>query len=270
MGILNVTPDSFSDGGRYLGQHDAIEHGLTLLDEGADLLDLGGESTRPDATPLPAEEEQRRVLPVLSAILKARPEAIVSIDTYHASTARLAVEAGAEIVNDVSGGLWDAAMLSTVAEMECGAILMHTRGKPEEWRSLALLAPEEIPSMVTGDLRQRTEEARAAGIAEDRVMLDPGFGFGKTGAQNYPLLAHLEQLHGLGFPLLVGISRKGFLTQTAYSLHHGHVPTPAQRLTLTTAANTAAVLAGAHVLRVHDVPAALEAAAIADAILGGN
>ena len=270
MGILNVTPDSFSDGGRYLGQQDAIEHGLTLLDEGADLIDLGGESTRPDALPLGPEEEQRRVLPVLGAILKERPEAIVSIDTYHASTARMAVGAGAEIVNDVSGGIWDEAMLATIAALECGAILMHTRGKPQEWRSLGPLAPAEVPQMVMGDLRLRTEKARQAGAPEERVVLDPGFGFGKMGAQNYPLLAHLDQLHGLGFPLLAGISRKGFLTQTVHPSHHGHVPTPEQRLTLTTAANTAAVLAGAHILRVHDVPAALEAAAIADAILGGN
>ena len=270
MGILNVTPDSFSDGGRYLEHQDAIEHGLELLDRGADLLDLGGESTRPNATPLEPDEEQRRVLPVLDAILKARPGAIVSIDTYHASTARIAVEAGAEIVNDVSGGLWDPAMLSTISELECGTILMHTRGKPQEWESQDPLAPGEVLPIVMEDSRLRTEEARAAGVSEERIVLDPGFGFGKIGQQNYPLLAHLDQMHGLGFPLLVGISRKRFLTQTAYPAHLAHTPTAAEKLTLTTAANTAAVLAGAHILRVHDVPAALGAAAIADAILAGH
>lgn len=270
MGILNVTPDSFSDGGRYLGQEDAIEHGLTLLDEGAHVVDLGGESTRPNAVPLSPDEEQKRVLPVLGAILKARPDAIVSIDTYHASTARLAVEAGAEIVNDVSGGLWDEAMLETIASLECGAILMHTRGRPHEWREMALLAPGEMLPMVIEDLTARTAAALSSGIAGERLMLDPGFGFGKSGSQNYPLLAHLDSLHALGYPMLVGISRKGFLTQTAHPTHHGNPPTAAQRLTLTTAANTAAVLAGAHLLRVHDVPAALEASAIADAVLMGN
>jgi dihydropteroate synthase len=266
MGVINVTPDSFSDGGQFLEPHAALTQACKLLDEGADILDLGGESTRPAALPISPEEEQARVLPVLSALMASRPEAVVSIDTYHAETARLAVEAGAEIVNDVSGHLWDAAMAATCAALGCGAVLMHTRGHPQEWRELPALAAEEVVPLVLRDLASRARAALAAGIARNSIVLDPGFGFGKRLDENFPLLAHLDQLHSLGFPILAGVSRKSFLR----SARNPGAPRPDSEMwesTPTTAANTAAILAGAHILRVHDVAPARAAAAIADRLL---
>jgi dihydropteroate synthase len=271
MGILNATPDSFSDGGCFLDRKTAHNHAMRMLDEGADLIDLGGESTRPNAAPVSPVEEQARVLPVLRAIVAARPDAILSIDTYHAETARLAVEAGAEIVNDVSGLLWDDAMAATCASLGCGAVLMHTRGHPQQWRSLPALEASEVTPLVLRELEDRVEAALAAGIARAGIALDPGFGFGKAHEENYPLLAQLERLHSLGFPLLIGLSRKGFLRHALEQ--RGPLPVAntasAGRAMedATLAANTAAILAGAHVLRVHDVGPTRAAAAIADRIL---
>ncbi|WP_213805149.1 dihydropteroate synthase [Granulicella sp. dw_53] len=262
LAILNVTPDSFSDAGHFFSPEKALDRALHLLDEGADILDLGGESTRPNASPISPDEEQSRALPILEAILKARPEAILSIDTFHASTAKHAIEAGAEIVNDVSGHTWDPAMSSTCAALQCGAILMHTRGTPQTWQSLPHLAPEEILPLVLTGLTKSVASTTAAGIPRDRIVLDPGFGFGKLGQENYTLLARLEALHALNLPILVGLSRKGFLTKP--------LPQPASsasRLHTTLAANIAAILAGAHLLRVHDPAPAREAALIADATL---
>jgi dihydropteroate synthase len=230
-----------------------------MLDDGADILDLGGESTRPNSVPIAPAQEQARVLPVLRAILAARPDAILSIDTYHAETARLAVEAGAEIVNDVSGHLWDPAMSATCAALGCGAILMHTRGRPNQWRTQPALAPGEVMPLVLGDLHARTHAALAAGVARDSIVLDPGFGFGKILDENYPLLAHLDAFHALGFPILAGLSRKSFLTRPLAPASDPELPT--------TVANTAAILAGAHILRVHDVAPARQAAALADRLL---
>lgn len=271
MGILNVTPDSFSDGGQYFDTSTALNHALEMLDDGADILDLGGESTRPNAVPLTPAEELVRVLPVLQAILAARLDAIVSIDTYHAETARRAVEAGAEIVNDVSGHLWDDAMSHTCAALRCGAILMHTRGRPNEWRTLPPLESDEVIPLVLADLKARSHSAIAAGIVRESIVLDPGFGFGKAFDENYPLLAHLDQLHTLGFPILAGVSRKSFLTRTLtatlLSSRSAAEGSASSSHSPTTVANTAAILAGAHILRVHDVRPARDAASIADRIL---
>ena len=279
MGILNVTPDSFSDGGHFYNAAEAPEralaHALEMLDHGADLLDLGGESTRPGAAPLTADEEQARVLPVLEAVLRERPRTILSIDTFHAATARRAIEAGAEIVNDVSGGLWDTAMFPTLAGLDCGAILMHTRGKPNEWKTQAPLSRDEVMPLILSDLEDRLAAARAAGLATNQIVLDPGLGFGKRFDENYPILAHLTDLQRLAHPILVGASRKSFLAHTIAqspslaAVHEGLPPPGNARLHPTTAANVAAILAGAHILRVHDVQPAAEAAAIADRILQG-
>jgi dihydropteroate synthase len=268
MGVLNVTPDSFSDGGHYLCSEKAVQRALHMLDEGAALLDIGGESTRPGKKePLSPQQEQERVLPVLEAVLHERPGTIVSIDTYHAATARIAVAAGAEVVNDVSGLQWDAAMASACAALECGVVLMHTRGRPQEWRSLPELPPEEVVPLVLRDLQATVQRAREAGIAPQRMVLDPGFGFGKAFEENYPLLARLSELKALGCPLLAGTSRKSFLGRTLATVHGG-VDAPVEaRLHATVASGTAAVLAGAHILRVHDVRPAVEAAAIADEVL---
>jgi dihydropteroate synthase len=276
MGILNVTPDSFSDGGHFYSPEHAtdraVAHAMQMLDEGAQILDIGGESTRPNATPLPPDEEQSRILPAIESILKQRPDTILSVDTFHATTAQLAVEAGAEIVNDVSGHLWDASMSATCAALDCGAVLMHTRGRPQEWPTLPSLAPDEVLPLVLHELADRIEAALAAGIPRDRIVLDPGVGFGKRLDENYPLLAHLDQLQRFNLPILIGASRKGFLGYTLAESNplaalHPTTPPTDGRLHATTAANVAAILAGAHILRVHDVRPAAEAAAIADRIL---
>jgi dihydropteroate synthase len=280
MGILNVTPDSFSDGGHFYSPQNApqraLDQALKMLDEGAHLLDIGGESTRPNATPLTPEEEQSRILPVIESILQHRPEAILSIDTFHASTARLAIEAGAEIVNDVSGHLWDAAMSATCAMLGCGAILMHARGHPSDWPNLPALPPDEILPLVLTRLAERLEAAMAAGVPRNKIVLDPGLGFGKRLDENYPLLANLDQLHRFHLPILIGASRKSFLGHTLAHTPNlaailNEVPPPTNtRLHATTAANVAAILSGAHILRVHDARPAAESAAIADRILAAK
>lgn len=260
-GILNVTPDSFSDGNRFFHRTAALDHGLRMLDEGADLLDLGGESTRPNSTPVTAEDEQRRVLPVLQSILKARPDAVISVDTYHASTARTALDAGAEIINDVSGLLWDPAMAGVLAESQPGAILMHTRGAPRMWNALPPLPHGDILPLIVSGLSHTLSLARAAGVAREHLVLDPGFGFGKLGDENFTLLAQFGELRQFDLPLLAGISRKRFLTA------HLALASDDDRLQATCAANVAAILAGAHLVRVHDIPAARAAASVADALL---
>ena len=277
MVILNVPPDSFSDGGHFYSPQHAPERAFTqastMLDQGADILDIGGESTRPSATPLSPEEEQSRILPVVQSILEHRPNPILSIVTFHASTARRAIAAGAEIVNDVSGHLWDPAMSATCAELHCGTILMHTRGRPQDWPTLPPLTPGQVLPLVLTELAERVEAATVAGISRNKIVLDPGFGFGKRLDENYPLLAHFNQLQKFNLPLLAGISRKGFLAHTLAQhpslavLLNGATPAMEDRLQATTAANVAAILAGAHIVRTHDVRPAVEAAAIADRIV---
>jgi dihydropteroate synthase len=264
MGIVNVTPDSFSDGGLYLDSGKAAEHAIQLLDEGADIIDVGGESTRPGAkVEVSAEEELRRVLPVITALKKQRPDVVVSIDSYKASVARTAVTAGAEIVNDVSGLRWDAQMARTIAEAKCGAVLMHMRGRPEEWRSLP--PPGDVVLLVKRELRGFAEAAVLAGVRRERIAIDPGFGFGKSFEQNNPLLARFQDLQSLGFPLVAGTSRKSFLGRTLAK--DGKDAPVGERLYGNLAAQTALILKGAHILRTHDVKAAVEAARVADAIL---
>ena len=271
MGILNITPDSFSDGGHFYSSADetdrALTHALQMLDQGADILDIGGESTRPNAIPLPPAEEQSRILPVIAAILEQRPATILSIDTYHASTARLAIGAGAEIVNDVSGHAWDPAMSDTCAQLRCGTILMHTRGTPQTWKNLPHLTADEILPVVLTGLTDNLVRAVAAGIPPENIVLDPGLGFGKLGSANFTLLANLAQLHQLHQPILIGASRKRFLRLQSPNTSD---PAASTWVQATTAANVAAILNGAHLLRVHDVRPAVEAATIADAILAAT
>ncbi|HTC55474.1 MAG TPA: dihydropteroate synthase [Candidatus Sulfotelmatobacter sp.] len=264
MGIVNVTPDSFSDGGRYLDPEKAAEHAIQLLDEGADIIDVGGESTRPAAKiAVSAEEELQRVLPVITALKKQRPQVVISVDTYKASVARAATTAGADIVNDVSGLRWDAQMASTIAEIKCGAVLMHTRGRPEEWRTLP--PPGDIFLQVKRELREWAEAAVLAGVRRERIALDPGFGFGKNFEQNYPLLARFQDLQSLGFPLVAGTSRKSFLGRALAK--DGKDAPVADRLHGNLAAQTALILKGAHIIRTHDVKGAVDAARVADAVL---
>jgi dihydropteroate synthase len=274
MGIVNVTPDSFSGDGLGVGPgatERAVAHGLRLLEEGAGALDLGGESTRPGSgagseRALTAMEEQDRVLPVVEGLLRERPEAVISIDTYRSSTAQAAVAAGAEIVNDVSGLLWDDGMAAACAALGCGVVVMHTRGRPGEWKTLPALARDEVVPLVLDGLGERLGAALAAGIAPERVVLDPGYGFGKAWEANYALLAGQDRLLALGRPLLAGVSRKSFLGKTLGELRGGGMAAPEDREQATIAACVGAVLNGASALRVHAVKAAVEAAAIADAL----
>jgi dihydropteroate synthase len=275
MGIVNITPDSFSDGGAFFSSEAAVAHGLQLIEEGADILDLGAESTRPasragDDSPLVGtEEEQARLLPVLEGILKARPDAVVSVDTYKAATARAALKAGAEIVNDVSGFTWDEEMAAVCAEFRAGVVLMHTRGRPEEWRTQAPLGPEELLAMVRAGLAASLTAAEAAGILPSAVVLDPGYGFGKRFEENFALLARQRDLLALGRPLLVGVSRKSFLGRSLAALHGGADAPADARETASVAALVASILQGASMVRVHAVRSAVEAARIADAVLDG-
>jgi len=330
MGIVNVTPDSFSDGGLFFNPEAAVAHALALLDEGADLLDLGAESTRPGSragsqagsraenprgvagsaeTPVvSADEEQARLLPVLEGILRERPQAVISVDTYKAATARAALQAGAEIINDVSGFAWDAEMATVCAEAGReaddapgvraetapdrnlgrnagtrsdgdsgrvprsfpGLILMHTRSKPEEWRTLPKLAPDELLATVRAGLAASLAAATAAGIPPEAVVLDPGYGFGKRFEENYALLARQSELLELGRPLLAGLSRKSFLGRTLAPLHAGCDAPVEARETASVAALVAAILHGASIVRVHRVRPAVEAARIADAVLAAG
>jgi dihydropteroate synthase len=264
MGVVNITPDSFSDGGEFLEPERAIEHALDLLSDGADILDVGGESTRPGKHErVSAEEEKERVLPVIEGILREAPQAILSIDTYKAETAHAGLAAGVEVVNDVSGFTWDARMASLLAAHSCGCVLMHTRGRPEDWLTQPFLPLDEVVPLVSRELQQLSNRAMASGIDRERIVIDPGFGFGKRLDENFPLLAHLGELHHLGFPLLSGTSRKSFVAPTGAN---GPSSIPA-RLAGTLATVTAAILQGAHIVRVHDVRPAVEAAQVADAIL---
>ena len=276
MGVVNITPDSFSDGGFFLDPEKAVAHALDLIEEGADLLDLGAESTRPGShagtrdAAVSAEEEQARLLPVLEGILQARPDAVVSVDTYKAETARAALKAGAEIINDVSGFTWDPAIAQVCAELGGGVVLTHTRGRPEEWRTQAQLEPDALMAMVRDGLTASLETARAAGMETDRIVLDPGYGFGKRFGENYVLLARQAELLALGRPLLAGLSRKSFLGHTLAPLFGGKDAPLDERENASLAAMTAAILHGASIVRVHAVRAAVEAARIADEILAAH
>jgi dihydropteroate synthase len=268
MGILNTTPDSFSDGGAFATPARAIEHALAMFDEGADMVDIGGESTRPGKRePLGIQEEIDRVLPVLEGVLRHRRESILSIDTYKSATAAAALEAGAEIVNDVSGLSWDDAMAQVCAASSCGVVLMHLHGPPGEWRELPPMDGNAMVALIKRELSERVEQAMQAGIERERIVLDPGFGFGKAFERNYFLLAGLEELSRLGQPLLAGVSRKAFLGRTLSHLYQGVEVPAGSRGTASLAAMTAAILAGAQLVRVHDVRPAREAAAIADSVL---
>jgi dihydropteroate synthase len=284
MGVVNVTPDSFSDGGLRFDQERAIEYALKLLGEGADIIDVGGESTRPGAqvsasaettsanpaqtgdgakTVVSESEELDRVIPVIAALKQKRGDAVISVDTYKANVARAAVRAGAEVVNDVSGFRWDPRMPKMLAELKCGAVLMHMRGRPEDWRTLPP-APD-IVTLVKRELREWVDVALVAGVKRERVVLDPGFGFGKSFQENYPLLKRFDEFHQLRYPLLVGVSRKSFVGRAL--ARDGKDAPVEERLYGTLATETAAILKGAHIIRTHDVRACADAVRIADVVV---
>ncbi len=257
-GIVNVTPDSFSDGGRYVDPERAIEHGLALRDAGATVLDVGGESTRPGAERVDASVEQQRVLPVIEQL--AARGIPVSIDTLNAATAAAAVRAGARIVNDVSGGLADPEMLSAVAETSADIAIGHWRGPSDDMYARAEY--RRVSREVAGELRERVGEAAAAGIAPARLIVDPGIGFAKAGVQNWDLLRGLDDITGLGHRVLIGTSRKRFLAESL----DGAAEVDESRRDLATAVTSAlAVRYGVWAVRVHDVAATRDALAIAHA-----
>jgi dihydropteroate synthase len=257
MGVVNVTPDSFSDGGLYLDPEAAIAHGRQLVAAGAEILDVGGESTRPGAEAVSEEEELRRVIPVIQGLVAT--DADVSVDTSKAAVAAAALDAGAEIVNDVTALRGDPGMAALCAERGATVVLMHMRGKPRTMQDDPHY--EDVVAEVKAFLAERLEAAVAAGIAEERVWLDPGIGFGKTLAHNMELLRRLGELRDLGRPLVIGTSRKSFIGKVDGSAAD-------ERLGGTIASSVLAAAEGAEVLRVHDVAEVRQALAVATAILG--
>ena len=257
MGILNITPDSFTDGGLRMDPGKALADGLQMLADGADILDVGGESTRPGAVPVSAEEELRRVRPVIER-LAARTDAPISIDTYKAAVAREAVACGAAIVNDISGLQYDEQLGPAIAEAGAAAILMHNRGRSRDMYRDASYS--DVAAEVVAELEAAVGRATAAGVPRDAIILDPGFGFAKRAAHSIEALARMDRLAVLDRPILSGPSRKSFLTQAL-----GERP-PAGRDWGTAAAITASILLGAHIIRVHAVREMAEVARVADAI----
>lgn len=243
MGVLNVTPDSFSDGGRWFDHRSAIAHALEMVEQGADLLDIGGESTRPGAEAVPEDEELRRVLPVIRALVN-ETEVPISIDTRKATVARQAVEAGASIVNDTGGEEADPFMPQVAADTAAGVVFMHSRGTPATMRSLTDYT--DVVTEVAGFLGRSAERLLDAGVARDSIVLDPGFGFAKTAEQNLELLDRLDEVVALGYPVLAGTSRKSFIGAVL------DVP-ESDRVEGTAATVVWAIARGAHIVRVHDV-----------------
>jgi dihydropteroate synthase len=261
IGVVNVTPDSFSDGGRFTDREIAVGHAATLLDEGADIVDVGGESTRPGAAPVPLEEELARVIPVVEGVGRARPDAVISVDTRHAAVASAALGAGAAIVNDVSAGR-DPEMFGVVARSGAGMILMHMRGEPATMQDAP--AYDDVVGEVHEALRERSEAAIFAGVERDRLAVDPGIGFGKDLEHNLALLRATERFGDLVAAVVVGASRKRFLGALT------GIDDPSDRVEASVAAATWAAAHGADVVRVHDVAATVRALAVTDALARGG
>jgi dihydropteroate synthase len=254
MGVLNVTPDSFSDGGRYLDPDRAFARAVELEEQGADIIDVGAESTRPGSAPITAAEEIRRLIPVLKR-LRGKLAVPVSVDTYKAEVAELAIEHGAEIINDPTGLTFEPHLAKTVVQHDAGLILNHMRGRPETWAKLPPL--RDVMGTITRELEATVSRARHAGVDRARIVIDPGIGFGKRKEQNSDILAHLGKLAQMELPVLVGPSRKSFLAQQ----------TEEQTRFATAAAVTACILAGAHIVRVHDVAEMKAVVDVADEVL---
>jgi dihydropteroate synthase len=259
VGILNVTPDSFSDGGNFIDPEAAAGHAASMLDEGAGIIDVGGESTRPGSDPVSQEEEARRVVPVIERIIAARPGAVISVDTYRSATAAAALDAGATIVNDVSALRGDPRMASLVAEAGCPVILMHMQGEPKTMQREPRYS--DVVREVKDFLLSRAEHAVATGVGQKNIIVDPGIGFGKTVDHNLALLRNLEAVVDLGFPVLVGASRKRFIGSIT------GVEEAADRVFGTVATTVLAYEKGATLFRVHDVRANSEALTVAEAVL---
>ncbi len=257
MGVLNITPDSFSDGGQYLDKDKAIEQGLRLIEEGSDIIDIGGESTRPGSDPIPAEEEIRRVIPVIQT-LREKTKALISVDTTKSEVARAALDAGADIINDISSLRFDSGMAPLAAERDVPVILMHMKGMPKTMQVDPYY--EDVLLEVKSFLEKRIHEAQAAGIRRERIIIDPGIGFGKRLEDNLALINKLHVLGELDRPILIGTSRKSFIGNIL------DLP-PQERLEGSIASSILSMAHGAHILRVHDVAAIKRAVLVAEAIM---
>lgn len=261
MAVCNVTPDSFSDGGEHYSVPLALQFASTALRDGATILDVGGESTRPGATPVSVERELARVIPVIEAVRERIPELLVTVDTVKAEVARAAFEAGAHAVNDVSGGRLDPAMFAVVSAFGGGMVLMHSRGTVSDMASLTHATyPADVVATVCDEIVAQLALARAAGICEDALVVDPGIGFAKTSAHSLALMRDLPRVIALGFPVLVGASRKRIIGELT------GVKEPSQRVVGSAVAHALAVQAGARIIRTHDVAATREALAVATAL----
>lgn len=258
MGILNVTPDSFSDGGKFTGLDAAIQQAETMLAEGADMIDVGGESTRPGSDPVSADEQIRRVVPAIKAIRQLNAEIIISIDTTLSTVAEAALEAGANLINDVSGGLADANMLQFAATNQMPIILMHAQGTPKTMQDQPFY--NDVVAEVKSLLKQQVAAALDAGLKPELIAIDPGIGFGKRKQDNLDLLANLDQLVAIGYPVLLGTSRKRFMGSIC------NVSEPSELVTATAVTTALGVMAGVTMFRVHDVKANRQAADVAWAI----
>ena len=258
MGILNVTPDSFSDGGLFYSQQKAVEHGLQMAAEGADIIDIGGESTRPGAVSVEASVELKRVLPVIESLVK-QVKIPVSIDTTKAKVAKQAIVGGAEIVNDISALSGDKKMARTIKDESAALILMHMRGNPRNMQKGDLVY-DDLMGEITDYLKKSSEKALKAGIEKDCLVIDPGIGFGKTPEDNYKIIKNLSQLKELGMPVMIGTSRKSFIGKVTGG-------EPDDRIEGTAATVAAAIMNGCHIVRVHDVAAMKKVAAVTDAIV---
>jgi dihydropteroate synthase len=265
MGVLNVTPDSFSDGGKFLSVSAAVKQALAMEAAGADLIDIGAESTRPGSREISAEEELQRLLPVLEK-LRGKLQIPISIDTRKSAVADAALHTGAQIINDVSGLRHDAAIARVAAKHNVPLILMHMRGVPLTMQRTSFA--RDVPKDVQKGLLKSVAIARRAGVSKSQIVLDPGIGFGKSFAQNYELLRKLPELAKLGYPLLVGTSRKGFLGKALSS--GGRPAPPEERIWGTAATVAASVLGGAHIVRVHDVAKMAQVARVSDQVVGGE
>lgn len=264
MGVLNVTPDSFSDGGLYTDPEKALRRAVRMYEEGAEIVDIGGESTRPGSERIGAQEELERILPVLRSLRKELPDLWISVDTYKAEVARVCLEEGADIINDVSGGTFDPEMFRVISSYRCPYVLSHIKGRPETWRSQPLLYGDVVGEVIDW-LEKRAEELKGEGYPEENLIFDPGIGFGKLPEHNIEILRRFDEFRVLGRPLLVGVSRKSFVGLVLEGFLNRKTE-PRERLHGSLGALAPAVLGGAHIVRVHDVRETREFLALLDAV----
>jgi len=265
MGVLNVTPDSFSDGGLYMDPDRALKRAVQMAEEGAEIIDIGGESTRPGSERISAGEELRRVLPVLKAVRRELPDVWISIDTYKAEVARASLDEGADIINDVSGGTWDEGMIPLIAERGCPYVINHVKGRPETWKREPIIY-EDVMEEIIGWMRERIKALEEAGLRDQEgIIVDPGIGFGKLPDHNVEILRRLGELKVLGRPILIGVSRKSFVGAVLEAFLNQKTD-PGERLFGSLGATAYGVISGAQIVRTHDVAQTRQFLALLDAV----